>query len=337
MGPTEAEQIVADGFGQEAHLLVGLHAQRPVALGEFRAVGPVNQRDMRECRCFPAAGGEQVVLAEGVVQVVVAADRVGDAYVVVVHHDGQHVGGGAVGPQDDEIVQRVVGPGHFALDEIGDGGLAVQRHLDADHRIDARGRLGGIPVAPAAIVDPRGTAGFPGFLAHLGEFLGRAVAPVGLALREQLLGDFAVPVGVVRLVGLVPVPIECKPAQAVENGLYGLVGGALAVGILDPQQELPAVMLREEVVEERRARPADMQEAGGRGGKAGNDGHGGAALNGWDSRSYGGVAGFRQQILGQESPRGCLDGSDRAGDASRRFHAARIAICPDRPDAFARP
>ena len=54
--------------------------------------------------------------------------------------------------------------------------------------------------------------------------------------------------------------------------LIGRFGGALAVGILDAQQELAAGVACVEPVEQRRARPADVQVAGGRGSEAGDDG-----------------------------------------------------------------
>ena len=49
------------------------------------------------------------------------------------------------------------------------------------------------------------------------------------------------------------------------------VGRAGLVGILDAQQELAAVVAGEQPVEQRRARPADMQESGRGGGKTGDD------------------------------------------------------------------
>ncbi len=54
------------------------------------------------------------------------------------------------------------------------------------------------------------------------------------------------------------------------------LGGALAVGVLDAQQHRAVGVLRIQPVEQRRARAADVQIAGGRGGKAGDDlvGHG---------------------------------------------------------------
>ena len=67
------------------------------------------------------------------------------------------------------------------------------------------------------------------------------------------------------------VPIEPKPAQAVEDRLHRLRRRAFAVGVLDAQQELAADVLGVEPVEQRRARAADVQEAGRGGGETGDD------------------------------------------------------------------
>ena len=89
-------------------------------------------------RQVPAQRVVEDLLAAAIGQVVVAADDVGDAHVVVVDDDGEHVGGRAVRAQDDEIVEVVVGEGDAALDVVLDDGLAVERRLDADDRGDAR-------------------------------------------------------------------------------------------------------------------------------------------------------------------------------------------------------
>ena len=47
--------------------------------------------------------------------------------------------------------------------------------------------------------------------------------------------------------------------------------GALAVGVFDAQHHPAAVLLGVKPVEQRRARPADMQKAGGRRSEAGDD------------------------------------------------------------------
>ena len=55
--------------------------------------------------------------------------------------------------------------------------------------------------------------------------------------------------------------------------LVAVAGGALGVGVFDAEDERAAVPPREEPVEERRPRPADVQVAGRRRRKAHPDGH----------------------------------------------------------------
>ena len=56
---------------------------------------------------------------------VVAADDVGDAHVVVVDDDGEHVGRVAVRAQQDEVVEILVLPDDAALHRVLDHGLAL--------------------------------------------------------------------------------------------------------------------------------------------------------------------------------------------------------------------
>src|ERR1700727_1313208 len=77
--------------------------------------------------------------------------------------------------------------------------------------------------------------------------------------------------GALELADRLAVPIETEPFQPIENRVHGSLRGALPVGVLDAQQELAAEALGVEPVEQRRARAADMQEAGRRGREAGDD------------------------------------------------------------------
>ena len=95
---------------------------------------------------------------------------------------------------------------------------------------------------------------------------------IGVAGGEQALGDLAVPLGAGELVDDVAVPVEAEPAQPVEDRVDRRLGRALAVGVLDAQQHLAAEAAGIEPVEQGRARAADMEEAGGRGREAGDDG-----------------------------------------------------------------
>ena len=60
------------------------------------------------------------------------------------------------------------------------------------------------------------------------------------------------------------VPIQPEPMQAVVNRRGSFLRVARFVGIFDAQNKCAAVMPREEPVEERRARAADVQIAGRR-------------------------------------------------------------------------
>ena len=63
---------------------------------------------------------------------VVAADDMGDAHVVVVDHDREIVGRRAVAAQDDEVVEILVGEDDAALHPVLDHRLALARRLEAD-------------------------------------------------------------------------------------------------------------------------------------------------------------------------------------------------------------
>src|SRR6202021_1952501 len=84
-----------------------------------------------------------------------------------------------------------------------------------------------------------------------------AVEPRGLKVRP------------VRPPDLRPfVPVEAEPAQVVKDVVDHSRRRALHVRILDAKHEPPAVMTREEPVEERRAGAADVEIACGRRSKA---------------------------------------------------------------------
>ena len=76
-------------------------------------------------RHVPAERLVDLRLARGVGEVVVAADDVRDAHVVVVDDDGEHVGRRAVGAQQDEVVEILVLPDDAALDRVLDHRLAL--------------------------------------------------------------------------------------------------------------------------------------------------------------------------------------------------------------------
>ena len=154
--------------------------------------------------------------------------------------------------------------------------LGRRRNLEADDRplprlhprarlLDAAhpGRCRGISAAGRLRDPPCGRAS---------SFAGGAEAVVRVAAGDQLvrvrrvqMEPLRLPIGTVRPadVGAL-VPVETQPAQILENPGLRLASGPLGVGVLDAQDERAVVAVREQPVEQRRARVADVQLTGGR-------------------------------------------------------------------------
>ena len=83
---------------------------------------------MDRCAKVGAGKAQRLVdqdLARGVGQVVVAADDVGDLHVGVVTDNGEVIGGGAVGANQDHIVHDVGGKAHVAVHRVVEFDRAV--------------------------------------------------------------------------------------------------------------------------------------------------------------------------------------------------------------------
>jgi hypothetical protein len=225
---------------------------------------------MGHLRNRPAERDVDLSLAGGIGEVVDAADHVGHAHVVVVDDDGEIVGRRTVGAQDDEVVEILVLDHDAALDEIVDHRFAAVGGAKPDGIGPVLRGFGGIAVAPRALVAQRATFG-EGAGANGLEFLRRAVAAVGIAGGNQGLDNRAVAVGAGILRYRLALPVEAEPGQPVEDGRDRRLGGTRPVGVLDAQQHRAIPALREQPVEQRRARAPDVEEAGGGRGKAGDD------------------------------------------------------------------
>jgi hypothetical protein len=64
---------------------------------------------------------------------------------------------------------------------------------------------------------------------------------------------------------------DSEPVEPIENGVDGFLGRPGAIGILDAQQILAAMVSGEQPVEQSGTGAADMEIAGRRGGEAGDD------------------------------------------------------------------
>ena len=241
-----------------------------MALRQLGAVGAVDQRDVGERRDRPPQGREQLCLSGGVGQVVDPADHVGDAHVVVVRHDREHVGGRAVAAEQHHVVELLRGEPHVALHEIRDDGLAVQRRAEAHRRIDPGRCVGGAAVAAAAVVADRPSGGARR-VALFGELRGGAPAAVRFTFRQQTFGEFPMTLCAAGLEQRLAVPVQAQPSQSAEDCLHRACGRAVAVGVLDAQPEPSPGVPRVQPVEQRGAGAADVQESGRRRSEAGDD------------------------------------------------------------------
>jgi hypothetical protein len=120
------------------------------------------------------------------------------------------------------------------------------------------------------------------------------------------------------------VPFEAEPSEVGEDGLLGLPGRALEVGVLDAEHKVSPLGAREEVVEERGAGAADVEVAGGRWREADADGAG-AALSA--AGGNGGTGGERPTEVEAAkdgwSMEGFEDGARRTDGAWREADGAR--------------
>ncbi len=165
----------------------------------------------------PAERFVDLLLPGAIGEVIVAADDVADVHIVVVDHDGQHVGRIAVGAQQHQIVEVGVLPDDAACTWSSITVSPASGALEPDHRLDPGRRVGRVAVAPASVVK-LGAALAPCGLAHGGEFLRRGVTAIGLALGQELLGDLAVALRARKLEHDVAVPGEAEPGQPVDDG-----------------------------------------------------------------------------------------------------------------------
>ena len=86
-----------------------------------------------------------------------------------------------------------------------------------------------------------------------------------------MLGRLAMALDARELADRLAVPFQAEPGKTIDDRLNRRLGRALAVGVLDAQQEPPAEALGVEPVEQRRARAANVQKAGRGGRKSRHD------------------------------------------------------------------
>ena len=118
-------------------------------------VGAVQQRQVGVARRLVAERLQHEQLLRRVGEVVVTADHVGDPHLGVVDGDGEVVEDRAVAAGDDEVVVAAVGKADRAVDEVVDDGLARRRARAVGSRRRVLRRLTAVAAAGAVLAPSR--------------------------------------------------------------------------------------------------------------------------------------------------------------------------------------
>ena len=99
-----------------------------------------------------------------------------------------------------------------------------------------------------------------------------SVRDQALRHRSVLLDPLRLKVRLVWAARIRPlVPIKPEPSQAIDDAGHHFPRRSFGVGILDAQHKRAPLLTREEPIEQRRPRAADVEIAGWRGGEADSD------------------------------------------------------------------
>ena len=260
-------------------------AQAAQALGELAAGDVLHEGQVGKGRCGAVQRLRQGELEAGVGEVVLAADDVADAEVEVVDDRREEVGGGAVLAADDGVAEGRELDLDGAADQVGEGDRAVRQEEAPVRRpvgVPGTGCQGGTVVAGRLAAGELGPA--PGL-----QLLRGLVAGVDGTTGPEPLERSLVEGGALALPVLL-VPTHAEPGQILADRPLKVGARALAVGVVEAEDEAARLLAGEEPVDHGRARVAQMEQPG---------------------RARGETDGWRHGVAHMAQLRGCIKG--RAG------------------------
>ncbi|MPM99987.1 hypothetical protein SDC9_147182 [bioreactor metagenome] len=206
---------------------------------------------------------EDVDLARRVVDVVVAADDVGDAHVDVIHADAEVVGGRSIRAGDHQIVQLAVLEFDTALAFVVPGNHTVLGRLEAQHGFDPLGH-GRQHLArcraPGTVVARLFTLRHLLFTQCVQAFFG-AVTFIGRARFQHLINHCVITIETFSLEVRTFVPFQTQPVHTVHNGFDSFRRGTFEIGVFNTQHKLTAVITCKKPGVESSTRTTDVQIA----------------------------------------------------------------------------
>ena len=136
---------------------------------EFGAVSPMNKGNMGKGGRLPIERLVNMRLARGIGEMIIAADNICNAHIMIVHNNSQHIGWRAVRAQQHKIINILIWEHNASLHGVIDNCFAFQGRFETDDRRDIGRRLAWIAVAPATVIAGRAFFRARNF-AHLIEF-----------------------------------------------------------------------------------------------------------------------------------------------------------------------
>ena len=259
MCPREPGQVVTHRLGEVPHGLILLAPNRPMALRELLSVGAVDQGDVSKLWRRPSCSLVDGKLPRSVGDVVASTDHVGNFHVMVVDHHREEVGWAAVGTEDDEVVDVLVGHRDGILNLVVPGSATLRIRLDAHNGIDALWRHKVVRKLPARSRVPKGELVLLGFGAKAVKSLFRTVAFVRLFLGNQVRRHLLMPRLVLALPNNIPVVLDPEPLHSLADRSDCFLIVPLGIRVLDTQLELSTKVLGIQEAEEGCACTANVQ------------------------------------------------------------------------------
>ena len=201
-------------------------------------------------------------------QVVVSTDHVGDALFRIIGGDSQIVSGASVAPQNHEIVDGRILKSHLLVNRVLPDRLSLRNQKPDGVRLSALRSLLCLTSRQGLGPAPRKTAiGLIRFrhFPCLRQFLRRGEVTVRTARLQQRMCVGPMPIDSIALEYRTLIPVETQPAKSSQDGLGMLRLRAVAVRVLDTEDEHASVVASEQPIEERGAGTAHVKISRGRG------------------------------------------------------------------------
>ncbi len=149
MRPTQAHQIVNERFRQVSHFLIGHNGSRTVSFTEARFIGSQNHGNMGKFRDSKTQRLIKQNLARRVIDMVIAADDMGNVHQRVINDHSKVVGRVTIATLNDQIVKLFIIKTNVSFNQIFDNCRAC---LNATKAHNTARRFCQVFIATSAVV-----------------------------------------------------------------------------------------------------------------------------------------------------------------------------------------